>query len=81
MPWEVVIQVFDAAYLNWDPEMFQTTVAVHSYVTLALDGCCPAVDQEIFPLQGLAKHNRRRCFFRRARCVSALSDTALSDVL
>ena len=35
MPWEVVIQVFDAAYLNWDPDMFGTTVAVHSCVILA----------------------------------------------
>lgn len=30
MPWEVVVQVFDAVYLNWDPRMFGSSASVHS---------------------------------------------------
>lgn len=30
MPWEVVVQVFDSIYLNWDPTMFGSTATVHS---------------------------------------------------
>jgi hypothetical protein len=71
MPWEVVVQVFDAAYLNWDPSMFGTAVAVHSCVALAMLLASPSsADLAASPLalQNLADQTLRHGLLDQSRC-------------